>query len=619
MFKMIQTFYNPKSLAVYLFGRMGTKGIVADRDSLLCAVDLMRYTSKRPNQEAYLMSKDYILQIAFAQQRVSGDKKYDFRNELLDALYLATEYSTNENVRPLCYDNLVSQIFYNIYSKGCHGESNYHTIWRALCRMMGSENTEWFQQYWVGAVQYYSFVLENLSVEATNSEDETERGKKSRFLELHYALGAMLVYQGKYDWLRFTLTYDHTLPHTFKLIPSSVTEIVYVVINMESQCLFSWKLTSKYLMNGMVGSAESDNRIIEWVYRYSALLLIRLFSYNDYNIRYNNPMALPYVEALSLSELKGLKSTAERLRNEVVDYWFEGGRIKKMNLTIVPEPVKVTDLMDGVIQKVNEKIQFREENPELDKDKFIELQSLLCELDNKEKPVTDLPMDEERKSWEKSSVPIRVETKLSVDLCSKDGYRGWSNFPNVLLQGLRLKIERYIEGRYSLLTPVADLWVCERSIFNVLEKLNIPDGYTILTMGVYLGGVDLKYNAVPVLKYDWKNENCQYGQNPVIECNSSMSALFILKSDELIKVETNIESENKFRCHGMEPLPNSKYGLYTNIDQIMADNNPAPIIKIGKIVNLYCKGDIRFIRVRVKQNGEDASEVAGVRRLVEYI
>lgn len=121
----------------------------------------MRYTSKRPNPDVYRKSKEYIIRVALSEQMPIKYEFYNLSQELQDILIVASYYATDERVKPLCYDNLLSQIVYNNFAKGYNGDLNYSTIWRSLYRMMDSNNSEWFQQYWSGAVQYYTFVIKN--------------------------------------------------------------------------------------------------------------------------------------------------------------------------------------------------------------------------------------------------------------------------------------------------------------------------------------------------------------------------------------------------------------------------------------------------------------------------
>ena len=534
MFQTIQIFYNPSELAKYLFDENHYQDHECIPDLLLGAIDLMRYTSKRPNPNVYLQCKDYFVSAASAELSSKGNQFYNLPSHIQNALLIATDYAMDKRVKPLCYDNRVAQIFYNIYAKYYNGEQNYQTIWMSLSKMMESDNSEWFQQYWSAALQYYAFVMKNAHNEAGSTESSLS--PQERFLELHHVLGALLVYNGRYDWLSFILTHDHVSPPKFYLIPSSFDEIINVIYKLEQQKTSVWKLTSKYRFKDISEDIDSDYRIVSLMYQYAALLAIRLFCYNNYNIRYKDPMALPTIDNLIITELDKTKSVVERLRVEVVNHWYANKLIDNVKLPYIPEVSQVTDFIDGFIDAIHDKMNVRIKNPKVDTQKFHELKSLLAYLDSKQRPITMLPSDEERNTWTRHEKIILIERQLSLEQSTTDGYRGWSNLPDTLLHYLQTEIENYLDIRYSMLAPTADLLVCERNIFTALNKLGIPAGYTILTMGVYLGGIDMKYNQTPILRYVGKDATCLYGNIPVIERNSSMSAIFIAKSDDLLKI-----------------------------------------------------------------------------------
>lgn len=106
-------------------------------------------------------------------------------------------------------------------------------------------------------------------------------------------------------------------------------------------------------------------------------------------------------------------------------------------------------------------------------------------------------------------------------------------------------------------------------------------------MGVYLGGIDVKYNKKSILTYDYTNNTFSYGKIPVIENNSAYSAVFIIKKSDLLKMETLEVGVEDEKFNGMGSLEGSKFHLYTNIDEIIQSGSPAPILKLGKKICVY--------------------------------
>lgn len=614
MFRVIQTYYNPDDLSRLLFENSKSLHLPVDRELLMASLDLMRYSCERNNMDVYMRCKDYPVTMAMAEQKKVGYNYYNLSPLLHEAFRRMTDLSTNEKLKPLCYDNILAQIYYNVFCKGFNGENNYKTIWWSLNRMMESENTEWFQQYWSAAVSYFGLAVNNIRIDSLEHVCENQ----ARFLEFHHALGAMLVYKKKNEWLHYILTTDNVSPREFDLIPGSLNQIFFHVVRFERLSDRPWELTGKYQMNGISNDVNSDQAILLQLYRYFALLIVRLFSYNDYNIGHCDPMQLPDVEDYDLTGLKTLKGTVERIIH-TIDYWYQDNRISKINLPITPEKSEVIKLLDRLIEKINARIQFHIDNPELDTDKFEELKSLLAEADNKCKALADMPNEEEKRNWGASSIEMTIEHQLDADISSKDGYKGWSNFPEVILQALNTKIARYIDGCYSFIEPLADLRISEKNLFVALDKLQIPKECLILSMGVYLGGIDMKYNKKPNLTYDYTSNACSYGKIPVIEKNSAYSVIYVIKKSDLLKMDTQLAAESDKVIKNMTLLDGSEKHLYTNIDEVIQKENPAPILKLGKKICVYTKQNIEIIRIRVARDGDDTMEITRLKPWKEYL
>ena len=617
MFRLIQTYYNPENLAGLLFGGRDPMQPVSDGNLLYCAADLMRYSCYHPNGKAYERSKEFILSAAYAEQMPKDRVAYQLSDDVNGVIRLLTDYSVDERCKPLCYDNILQQVYINEFAKGFHGDMNFRNMWHCLVKMMDSDNTEWFLQYWEGAVQYYTFGIKRVPFETSKKKEFIVYDQ--RLLEFHRVLGGMLVYHEKYDWLHFILTYDHVQPPHFYLIPGTFSSIIDFVYGVELQTQRCMSLTAKYQMKGLFHNVNSDEVIVDLCFKYAALLVVRLFTYNDYNIGYCNPLEYPSVRTdETVSDLKKLKDIVTRIRHQVINYWYAKDRIKDVRLPFTPELNDVTSYIDEFVSKLNDRIHFRIENPELDKAKFDELKGLLVSIDNKAERAIDAPTETERNNWQNSQILIHIEQQLLQDICSTDGYNGWSNIPEDLYSLLQRKISAYFDGLLSFMTPAKDFLISEKHVFPAFEKLDISNNYVILSMGVYLGGIDIRYNTRPQLHYDLDSNNCSYRGIHVIERNSGMGAIYIIEKEGLHKMEY-VQDDVKFSERKMVELTDSANHLYSNIDDIIASGNVNPVIKLGKMIRVYQNDNAKFIRIRVKPDVDDSFELANMLHLSDYM
>ena len=73
-------------------------------------------------------------------------------------------------------------------------------------------------------------------------------------------------------------------------------ECVDNICNMNNQWLTPMVLESKYSIKGLDEGVNASNEIAKTAYKYLSLLFIRLWSYKDYNINYNEPLEIPYID-----------------------------------------------------------------------------------------------------------------------------------------------------------------------------------------------------------------------------------------------------------------------------------------------------------------------------------
>ena len=88
MFNTIQIYYNPKDLACKLFDDIDPRNPKRDSELIMCALDMMRYTSKRPNNDVYTKCKSYICKVVYSEQHSSEGKIYNLSQDLQNVLII---------------------------------------------------------------------------------------------------------------------------------------------------------------------------------------------------------------------------------------------------------------------------------------------------------------------------------------------------------------------------------------------------------------------------------------------------------------------------------------------------------------------------------------------------
>ena len=85
--------------------------------------------------------------------------------------------------------------------------------------------------YWTFADQYYRFTLDRYY-----EIDKVLEWQQERFLEQHFMVGALLVYNGKYELLNKLMYFSNTEPRQYALVPST-----FILIHSQLRKLLSYK------------------------------------------------------------------------------------------------------------------------------------------------------------------------------------------------------------------------------------------------------------------------------------------------------------------------------------------------------------------------------------------
>lgn len=173
-------------------------------------------------------------------------------------------------------------------------EETYDWIWRNLYTIC--DNDKFVRMYWANVSQYFDYRLQHVRQDLNfetgiiiNKEEVEKREiERKRFLELHYALGGLLLYRKKYATIKYIFDYTQSQPPSYPLLPLSMTEIFTWFEHFRNEFkALGLPLDSKYYF------PELDNlgnrlQITYWICSYLCLLFIRQFSLHTYYVFQNH-------------------------------------------------------------------------------------------------------------------------------------------------------------------------------------------------------------------------------------------------------------------------------------------------------------------------------------------
>lgn len=612
VFQVVQEYYNP----MRLLDRVNIPNIIAENDNeakenLLCLIDIMRYASRRDNDDVYRKAKSALIHLTNNAEHNSAnaerqdDKTLNVSWDIYNAFRLIAKYSKDERNTFFYNDNIASQAFYNYFFDYNIGPQTYQLLWHSACLVAEGGSDEWFRQQWSNADQYFTY-----RYELNPNRDEEEC---ALFREHHYMLGMMALFYKRYDWLRIVLFHTHSSPAKYPLVPSTFGSIIDAIKRLEAQRMNVWQLTQKYQMKGLFADINSDDKLLDYAYRYAALLLIRLFSVNNYNITYSDPMQVPQLNPKStFYEMKKELELIEMLRWHV-STWYKEGELKEVDLPVSPQQNELETLLDQYKASIESQWQYKESHPVLDKEKMEELKKILTELDNRVQ--LSIPTHTQDLYSEKP-VLLSVAERFDNYISAVGGFRDWSNYPNVFLSRLNDKVETYYDGLY-LIMPSDIFTISDANAFKALGFAKPGKEDVILAMGVYLPHLDIVYNDKQMLKYDVSDPaKVYYNETEVISRPSGQSSLIIIKRSLLPRIAYLPPSDDMQKQSYVE-LQSTPTHLCSNIDKVISDNKPEPVVKIGRNISSHIPVDAKCLRIVIKKNIDDTLELERLKAFFE--
>lgn len=598
VFQMVQEYYNPHKLYYRIhipdeYKEVDTKR----REELLCLVDLARYACRRNSFDVYNLCKSQFAHLINLEESKVGEKRYyNISLDLFWALRQIADYSKDNKNRYFYNDNIAAQSFYNSFFDYTIGPKTYESLWTSACFVAEGGSDEWFRQQWSNADQYYTY-----HYELNPNRDD---GDRVLFREHHYMLGVMALFYQRYDWLRIVLFHTHSTPAKYPLVPSTFSAVIDAIRHLEAQRMNVWQLTQKYQMKGLFANVNSDDKLLDYAYRYAALLLIRLFSVNDYNITYSDPMQTPYLNPkASFYEMKKELELIDILRWHIAT-WYKEDNLKRIDLPVSPQQNEVEALLNQYKVSIESQVQYKEAHPVLDKDKMEGLKPLLINADNQIKPSYPIHAED---VYDDKPITISIAERLDNMMSPEGGYRDWSNWPNVMVSSLNHKIEAYYDG--LLVYVNCDIYIVnEQNVFKALELLQPGKDDVIMSMGIYLPQIDMVYYVNPKLKYNGIYD-CYYEETEIISRTSNQSSIIVIQRDQLPSISFLSPSADMTALSMME-LADSQKHLCSNIDQVIADGKPQPVIKLAKNIRGHIPETAKGIRLVVKKNVDDTQEMA---------
>lgn len=489
--------------------------------------------------------------------------------------------------------NLIVSYFFSPEEQIFLSEEEYIYIWQTVDAVVHADNESWVYNYWTYANQYYMFTLDHYS-----KNDEELKLQQERFKEQHFMIGALLTYNQKYVLLKRLMYFSNALPPTYDLVPSSFNIIILQLKSLIEKKDMPIELTKQYLMIGAPQDVSSDGFILSYAYKYASLLLIRLFTVNDWNITYSNPMGLPEISSdYTVEDLNEEVYMMNRLKHNISSWFEEKDAIRQ---TIGEGRVVVDDVLnlcDEYIERCKKQIETLNNSMEVDPEKQEYIKShLLSAL--KDYPLA-LPIfgDINTDDYERNIINNYVKFQIDKEILKVGTNVNASNLPDVIVGHLNELAYKAYNLLFLIQSSVRNVRIAYKDIKRVLDVIGVNEKNAVISLGVYLGNYEAIYGKEDDDKFDDKDGYRTYKGCNIYSIPSTQQSIVVMQKSDIPFVRKEKLADDK----KLDLIDEEEF-FYSNINSIKDLSEKEQFLLVDRGLYLYSKERFRYIRLNVDYN-----------------
>lgn len=593
--RRVLVFYSPVELLEYLESRDNIKNINA-------LLDLARYAEKTDDYILYVSSLSSVFGYIIKEQKELPEGQIAVYSESVNGILAKIAKRIGDTTRTDDRYNYVGivPVIYSNEVEGRISDDTFLRMWEMVNRAAKSGNTGWFRDYWTYADQYYRFAIHNTTT-------DVERKNMKEFYHYHVMIGGLLVYFKHNEWLRHIMHFTQELPAHFALVPGTLSKVFDEVRYFDQLLSKPFGVYQRYQFYGLERGARMDEAIVGFVYQYLALLIIRVWTYKEYNYNYADPLEIPIADDESIEANDDMIICVEQIKKNV-RRWYENGQVLEFGLKVVAQD-DVIQKLDNYVVALKMKIQEISNREDVDPYKAHVIRDEMI-VANSNIP-TLIPIKKDGECVDESlynivSTPVYVVQTIEKPYITKGSLKTMGNFGTCLVTALNNAIlNDYLTICFQHMPKTISYNINQRDLFLAIDKLNLPDGYTIVETGNALDLYELKK------KITYVDNERSYSGRRIINLGMSRfsSFLWIVKESEIPFVEI-LETEST--GEDLSEIDATNH-LYSNIENLQKPYN----VSLVQTIKVYIMKNIsRTCLLRVMYNyGNDTYDIDRVSSL----
>lgn len=600
LFKYILMTTNPSKFFEYLEYQLNRS-----HHSLTEIFQLQKYASDKENEELFgTITRNLSVYLNSYRKNKHDDVAIDVW-KMFRELY--KQHSKRDN-HFFSNRNLIVSYFFSPEEQIFLSEEEFIYIWQTVDAVVHADNESWVYNYWTFANQYYIFTLNHCG-----ENDEELKFQQERFIEQHFMIGALLTYNHKYVLLKKLMYFSNALPPTYDLVPSSFNIIILLLKSLIEKKDMPIELTKRYLMIGAPQDVSSDGFILSYAYKYASLLLIRLFTVNNWNITYSNPMDLPDISSFNnVEDFNAEVYMMNRLKNNISSWFEEKDAIKQ---TIGEGRVAVDDVLnlcDEYIEKCKTQIETLNSSMEVDPEKQEYIKSHLLSALKDYPLVLPVFVDINTDDYERKKINNYVKFQIDKEILKVGTNVNASNLPDVIVGHLNELAYKAYNYLFLIQSSVRNVRIAYKDIKQVLDVIGVNKNLAVLSLGVYLGNYEAIYGKEDDGKFVEMNGYRTYKGCNIYSIPSTQQSIVVMhKSDIPFVKKEKLEDDND-----LDLIDEDEF-FYSNIDSIKDLSEEVQYLIVDRGLYLYSKERFRYIRLNVDYNSGFETDMKKVKEARE--
>ena len=531
------------------------------------------------------------------------DKGIEYPDEIYDNIFEANELLLKRERKTISYmnDGAFLSIFIDEYQQTRISDKTYHYLWICLRQAIHYNNEEAIKAYWERAHNYattlsYKTFPQYNSKDKINDEKTTKEHQEAlnKFIEFHYALGGLLLYNNMYSTLNYIMYWTDSQPPKYNIVPSTMSEVIrmYMQIAQKDKNCTHMYFETKYPFLGVKG-VDAGDTIRHWIKKYIALLFIRQYTLESYYIN-DDLFQMPVIPD-SMSEKRFWDSQLDFLKN-IINQFFDNKNILQNlgfgELTDIQwfeknKKEKPKELIDSYKAAIENNIEQTYKEQPISKEKIKEFNSATIKII---KPVFELY----KKVFNGDNTSQDYKSIFSFgsnQLIEKDAYvdnqeKSYGNTDTIVAECAAIEFRQTSLNIFLFMTSKRYILKAQDLLRGVKQICNNREDLIVFSIGVNLNY--LKYIDQLLVYNDgqWSYDNVT-----IIDINDQgnefvSNSLWVIKKEDIPCITFNDilrkETTNKFSLEEID----EDYHIYTSIIDLDNNSTVKEELKKAKAQNL---------------------------------